>query len=63
LKKMGRPPLPMKVAKVSPVSVRFSKDEHRAIVEAASRAGATISEWARKVLLSAATNVSTSSTK
>jgi hypothetical protein len=51
---MGRPPLPKGEAKGSLLSVRFSEDERQALDHAAKRIGERLSEWARRVLLSAA---------
>lgn len=51
--RIGRPPLPKKLAKGSLLSVRFSADERRALERTANREGAKLSEWARRVLLAA----------
>lgn len=52
--KLGRPPVPKKLAKGSLVSVRFSESEKRLLETAAEKDGARLSEWARKALISAA---------
>lgn len=52
-KKPGRPPVPKKQQKGSLLSVRFSETERRALEAAADNAGATLSAWARRVLLTA----------
>jgi hypothetical protein len=52
--KMGRPPVPKKLAKGALLSVRFSTDERKALERAAERDGIRLSEWARRALLSAA---------
>jgi uncharacterized protein (DUF1778 family) len=52
--KLGRPPVPKKLAKGSLLSVRFSMDERQVLERAAKRSGATLSEWARSSLLFAA---------
>jgi uncharacterized protein (DUF1778 family) len=53
-KRMGRPPVPKKLAKGSLLSVRFSESERRALEKAAELAGVRLSEWARRTLLAAA---------
>lgn len=55
-KRIGRPPLPKKMHKATLLSVRFSSDEKRALDRAAHDADASLSEWARRVLLSAASS-------
>ena len=52
--RIGRPPLPKKLAKGSLLSVRFTEEERRGLDRAAGRRGDKLSEWARKVLLAAA---------
>jgi hypothetical protein len=52
--KLGRPPVPKKLAKGSLLSVRFSGDERKALEQAAERKGVKLSEWARRVLLASA---------
>jgi hypothetical protein len=49
--KIGRPPVPKKLAKGSLLSVRFSADERKALKRAAERDGLHLSAWARKTLL------------
>jgi hypothetical protein len=51
---MGRPPVPKKLEKRALLSVRFSGDERRLLERMAETAGLSISEWARRILLSAA---------
>ncbi len=51
--RIGRPPLPKKMAKAELLSVRFAPEEKRQIERAAKDAGVGISEWARRVLLAA----------
>jgi hypothetical protein len=51
--KLGRPPVPKKLAKGSLLSVRFSESERRTLEGAAQRAGIKLSEWARRCLLAA----------
>jgi predicted HicB family RNase H-like nuclease len=53
--KMGRPKLPKGEAKSFMVRTRVTPDEFRAVANAAKETGEGLSEWARKVLLSAAT--------
>jgi hypothetical protein len=48
--------VPKKLAKGSLLSVRFAEGERRLIEQAARRDGVGLSEWARRVLLSAATD-------
>ena len=52
--RIGRPPVPKKLAKGSLLSVRFSEGERRALSKAAEGEGLLVSAWARRVLLSAA---------
>jgi len=52
--KLGRPPVPKKLAKGSLLSVRFSESERRAIERAAANQGLKLSEWARRALLESA---------
>lgn len=52
--RIGRPPVPKKLAKGALLSVRFSADERKALERAANRDGVRLSEWARRALLSAA---------
>jgi len=53
--RIGRPPVPAKLAKGSLLSVRFSEDERKAMDRAAERAGLKLSEWARRALIAAST--------
>jgi len=55
---MGRPPLPKGSAKATLLSVRFTAEERAAINAAAERAALTVSDWARRVLLDNAAEVS-----
>lgn len=50
--RIGRPPVPKKLAKAVLLSVRFSESERAEIEKAAKRDGVGLSEWARRVLLS-----------
>jgi hypothetical protein len=52
--KMGRPSLPKGEAKGALLSVRFAPEERRALEAAAERDGETLSQWARRRLLTAA---------
>lgn len=52
--RIGRPPLPKKLAKASLLSVRLTEDERREIDRAARAAGVGVSEWARRLLLAEA---------
>lgn len=52
--RIGRPPLPKGEAKGALLSVRFSADERRTLQGAAERSGESLSEWARRTLLSVA---------
>jgi hypothetical protein len=56
--KIGRPPVPKKLAKGALLSVRFSAAERAALDETAKSEGLKLSEWARRVLLSAAGRLS-----
>lgn len=49
--RIGRPPVPAKLAKGSLLSVRFSDEEKRQLDGAAERAGLKLSEWVRRELL------------
>lgn len=51
-KRMGRPPVAKDKAKSSLLSVQFSEAERAALEAAAEREGLTLSQWARRVLLS-----------
>jgi len=53
-KRLGRPPVPKKLAKGALLSVRFSDAERHALEKAAQARGQRISEWARQLLLRAA---------
>lgn len=52
--KIGRPPVPKKLAKGALLSVRFSAEERKALERAAEREGLKLSEWARRALLASA---------
>jgi hypothetical protein len=52
--RIGRPPVPKKLAKASLLSVRFAEGERQQIERAAKRDGVGLSEWARRALLEAA---------
>ena len=52
--RIGRPPVPKKLAKAALLSVRFSESERAEIEKAAKRDGVGLSEWARRVLLATA---------
>jgi len=52
--RIGRPPVPKKLAKATLLSVRFSEGERSEIEKAAKRDGVGLSEWARRVLLAMA---------
>ena len=52
--KLGRPPVPKKLAKGALLSVRFSDAERKAIERAAENEGLKLSEWARRTLLARA---------
>lgn len=56
--RIGRPPLPKKLAKGALLSVRFSTDERRALERAATEGGTSLSQWARQALLLAAASLS-----
>ena len=49
--RVGRPPVPKKLAKGSLLSVRFSESERRALERAAEASGLSLSAWARLTLL------------
>jgi hypothetical protein len=51
---MGRPPLPKGKVKAAMFCIRLSPDEREAIERAAQKADERASEWARRILLSAA---------
>jgi predicted HicB family RNase H-like nuclease len=53
--RIGRPPLAKKERKATLLSVRLTEEERREVERAAKAAGVGLSEWARRVLLSAAT--------
>ena len=53
--KMGRPKLPRDMAKASMLTLRLTGDERATIDRAAESAGVRVSDWARRVLLSAST--------
>lgn len=52
--RIGRPPVPKKLAKATLLSVRFTEAERAEIEKAARRDGVGLSEWARRVLLAEA---------
>lgn len=52
--RIGRPPVPKKLAKATLLSVRFTEAERAEIEKAAKRDGVGLSEWARRVLLATA---------
>ncbi len=52
--KLGRPPVPKKLAKGSLLSVRFSESERAHLVKAAKRGNQKLSEYARSALLATA---------
>lgn len=52
--RIGRPPVPKKLAKASLLSVRFAEGERRLIEKAAEASGVGLSEWARRILIAAA---------
>jgi hypothetical protein len=54
--RIGRPPLARKERKATLLSVRLTEDERRDVERAAKAAGVALSEWARRVLLSAASS-------
>lgn len=51
---LGRPPIPADEQKASLLSVRFTAAERHSLERAAQRSERTVSEWARRTLLSAA---------
>jgi len=57
--KLGRPPVPKKMAKGSLLSVRFSEGERKLLEQAAQRARTSLSVWARERLLAASDDVET----
>lgn len=50
----GRPVTPKRLAKVAPISIRFSESERRLVDRAAERAGVKVSAWVRDAVLAAA---------
>jgi ABC-type thiamine transport system ATPase subunit len=54
MRKRGRPKVPKGKALTPGLSVRLTASERQAVDAAIARSGLTQSEWARKVLLSAA---------
>jgi hypothetical protein len=52
--RIGRPPVPKKLAKAALLSVRFTESERAELERAAKRDGVGLSEWARRVLLATA---------
>jgi hypothetical protein len=52
--RIGRPPVPKRLAKASLLSVRFAEGERTLLERAAKRDGVGLSEWARRALLAAA---------
>ena len=52
--RIGRPPVPKKLAKATLLSVRLSEGERKLIEHAAERDGVGLSEWARKALIATA---------
>lgn len=52
--RIGRPPVPKRLAKASLLSVRFAEGERAALERAAKRDGVGLSEWARRTLVAAA---------
>jgi hypothetical protein len=52
-KKLGRPPVPKRLARGALLSVRFSVEERKELERAAECEGLRLSEWARRALLSA----------
>jgi hypothetical protein len=53
--RIGRPPLAKKERKATLLSVRLTEEERREVERAAKTAGVGLSEWARRILLTAAT--------
>jgi hypothetical protein len=51
--RIGRPPLAKKERKATLLSVRLTEEERREVERAAKAAGVGLSEWARRVLLTA----------
>jgi hypothetical protein len=54
--RIGRPPVPKRLAKAALLSVRLSEGERRLIERAAKRDGVGLSEWARRTLLASLAN-------
>lgn len=52
--RIGRPPVPKRLAKGALLSVRFTAEERKALEQAAEREGLKLSEWARRALLASA---------
>lgn len=52
--RIGRPPIAKKERKATLLSVRLTEDERKTVERAAKASGVGLSEWARRVLLSAA---------
>jgi predicted HicB family RNase H-like nuclease len=52
--KVGRPKLPKGEIRAAMVVVRFRPDERRRLETAAAREGSSLSPWARRILLAAA---------
>jgi uncharacterized protein (DUF1778 family) len=49
--RIGRPPVPKKLAKGSLLSVRFSAAEREVLERAAAGESVKLSEWVRRILL------------
>ena len=56
--KMGRPPIAKRDYRGEFITVRLRPGEKRAIIQAARKAGAQYTDWARSVLLDAARRAS-----
>lgn len=56
MNKFGRPKVPKNKALAPGISVRLTPEERKLVDAAVTNSGLTKSEWARKMLLSAATN-------
>jgi hypothetical protein len=54
--RIGRPPVAKKDRKATLLSVRLTQAERRDVERAAKVAGVGLSEWARRVLLTAASS-------
>lgn len=54
--RIGRPPIAKKERKATLLSVRLSAEERRDVERAAKDAGVGLSEWARRVLVTAASS-------